>query len=49
MNVRETGYGVIDWIDLSQGRDQWRTFVNTMMNLDVPKILRNSRVTEYNI
>jgi hypothetical protein len=28
-------YGM-DWIDLAQGKDQWRALVNTVMNLRVP-------------
>jgi hypothetical protein len=36
MNVREAGWGGIDWIDLAQGRDQWMALVNTVMNLRVP-------------
>ena len=27
--------GGIDWMDLSQDRDRWRTLVNTVMNLRV--------------
>jgi hypothetical protein len=27
----------MDWIDLAEGRDQWRALVNTIMNLMVPK------------
>jgi hypothetical protein len=27
------GLGCIDWIDLGHDRDQWRAFVNTVMNL----------------
>jgi hypothetical protein len=33
MNLRETGWGGMDWINLAQDRDQWRTFVNVVMNL----------------
>jgi hypothetical protein len=36
MDLREIGWGGMDWIDLAQGRDQWRALVNTMMNLRVP-------------
>jgi hypothetical protein len=28
--------GGIDWIDLTQDRDRWRTVVNTLMYLRVP-------------
>ena len=28
--------GVVDWIDLAQGRDRWRALVNAAMNLQVP-------------
>jgi hypothetical protein len=27
MDFRETGWGGMDWIDLTQDRDQWRAFV----------------------
>jgi hypothetical protein len=27
--------GIIDWIDLAQGRDRWRTLVIAFMNLRV--------------
>jgi hypothetical protein len=36
IDLRETGWGGIDWIDLAQDRDQWRALVNTVMNLWVP-------------
>jgi hypothetical protein len=36
MDVREIGWGVMDWIDLAQDRDQWRALVNTIMNLWFP-------------
>jgi hypothetical protein len=36
INVRDIGWGDMDWIDLAQNRDQWRALVNTFMNLRVP-------------
>jgi hypothetical protein len=36
IELRETGCDGMDWIDLSQDRDQWRALVNTVMNLRVP-------------
>jgi hypothetical protein len=36
MDLRDIGWGVMDLIDLAQDRDQWRTLVNTEMNLRVP-------------
>jgi hypothetical protein len=38
MDLRETGWGGMDWIDLAQNRDQWRTLVKVVMNLWVPQI-----------
>jgi hypothetical protein len=36
MDLRETGWGGMDWIDLAQVRDQQRALVNTVMDLRVP-------------
>jgi hypothetical protein len=36
MDVRDIGWGSMDWIDLAKDRDQWRTVVNMLMNLQVP-------------
>jgi hypothetical protein len=36
MDLREIGWDGMDWIDLTQNRDQWRALVNTVMNLRVP-------------
>jgi hypothetical protein len=35
MDVRETGWGSVEWIQLAQDRDRWRAVVNTVMNLRV--------------
>jgi hypothetical protein len=34
--LRERGWEGVDWIHLAQDRDQWRTGVNTVMNLRIP-------------
>jgi hypothetical protein len=37
MDLRETGWDDMDWIDLAQDTDQWRALMNTVMNLRVPQ------------
>jgi len=37
MGLRETGWEGMDWIHLTQDRDQWWALVNTAMNLGVPE------------
>jgi hypothetical protein len=32
MYLREKGWGGMDWINLDQDREKWRTVVNTVMN-----------------
>jgi hypothetical protein len=36
MDLREIELDDMDWIDMTQDRDQWRALVNTVMNLSVP-------------
>jgi hypothetical protein len=36
MDLRETEWDGVDWIDVAQDRDQWRALVNTVLNLRVP-------------
>jgi hypothetical protein len=36
MDLKEIGWDGMDWIELAQDRDRWRTLVNTVMNLRVP-------------
>jgi hypothetical protein len=36
MDLRETGFGDVDWIHLAEDRDKWRALVSTIMNLRVP-------------
>jgi hypothetical protein len=34
--LREIGWNDMDWINVAQDRDQWRAFVNRIMDLRVP-------------
>jgi hypothetical protein len=36
MDLREIGFGDVDWIHLAQDRDRWRGLVKTVMTLWVP-------------
>jgi hypothetical protein len=36
MDLREIGFGDVDWIHRAQDRDRWWTLVNTVMNFQVP-------------
>jgi hypothetical protein len=42
MDLREIGWGSLDWTDLAQDRDQQRALVNRVMNLAFHNILGNS-------
>jgi hypothetical protein len=35
MNLRDTGWRVVDWIRLAPDRNRWRAVVNAVMNLRV--------------
>jgi hypothetical protein len=36
MDLREIGWNGVNWIDTAQDRDKWRTFVITVLNLQIP-------------
>ena len=36
MVLQEVGCGYVDWTELDQDRDVWRTLVSALMNLRVP-------------
>jgi len=36
MDLQVVGCGYMDWIELAQDRDRWRTLVSVVMNLRVP-------------
>jgi hypothetical protein len=38
MDLREVGWCGVDWIYVAQDGDQWRAFVNAVMNHRVPQI-----------
>jgi hypothetical protein len=35
IDLREIGWDGVDWTDVAQDRDQWRAFVNTVVNVRV--------------
>jgi hypothetical protein len=41
MYLREVGWEVVDWIHLTQDRDEWLAAVNTVMDLRVAQKAEN--------
>jgi hypothetical protein len=37
MDLQEVGFEGVDWIELSQDRDRWRTLLTAVMNLRFPQ------------
>jgi hypothetical protein len=35
-DLKQVGWGDVDWIGLAQDRDKWRALENAVMNLSVP-------------
>jgi hypothetical protein len=35
-SILKRGWDAMDWIDLAEDKDQWRTLVNMVMNIQVP-------------
>jgi hypothetical protein len=46
MDLREIGWGGMDYINLARDRDQWRAHLNTVMNLRDPYMSGISSVAE---
>jgi hypothetical protein len=36
VDLREIGWGSMDWINLAQDRDWWKALVKTVTNLQIP-------------
>jgi hypothetical protein len=43
MDFREIGWDGMDWVDMAKERDQWWALVNTVMNLRVRVLSKESR------
>jgi hypothetical protein len=47
MDIREIGWGGMDWINLDEDRDQRMTLVNTEVNLRVPQLAASQEVLSF--
>jgi hypothetical protein len=45
MDLREMGWGDVDWIGLAKDRNRWRALVNSVLNLRFHEMQGNYRVT----
>jgi hypothetical protein len=41
MDLREIGWDGVDWIDVTQNRNEWWVLVNTVVKIQVPHNARN--------
>jgi hypothetical protein len=41
VDFKGTEWEGVEWIDLPQDRDKWRTIVSTRLNLSFPKTAKN--------
>jgi hypothetical protein len=46
MDLQETGWGAVEWLDLAQERDRQRAVVNTAINFRIPQNARISWLAE---
>jgi hypothetical protein len=44
MDLRELGWGDVDWIGVAQDGNRWRALVNLVLNLGFHEMLGNYRV-----
>jgi hypothetical protein len=47
MDFREIGWGGMDWIDLAQDRDQWRTLVKFLSSCTIGGFSRRAQLHEW--